>query len=139
MPKNDARAVSYYRLACKGGYATGCNNLGVMHETGRGHRRRDMRAAVKHYRHACKLGETAACVNAGAILVQGRGKVTAAPKEAARLFAHACEKRRAEACFNLASLTKKGLGVARDEAKARRLKQRACELGLPRACRELSR
>ncbi|MCA9557441.1 MAG: SEL1-like repeat protein, partial [Myxococcales bacterium] len=46
----------------------------------------------------------------------------------------ACEAGHAVACADLATMHGRGDGVPRDEAKARGLMQRACDLGLPVAC-----
>ncbi len=68
VAKDDYKAVELYRKSCNSGNAKGCNNLGVMYETGKGGLPVDYKKAIKLYRKACNMGIASACTNLGNLL-----------------------------------------------------------------------
>jgi TPR repeat protein len=73
-------------------------------------------------------GEPARCYQ------QGLAAERVQPARAAEDFAAACEGGLAQGCHRLGQLYARGRGVARDDARAKQLAQRACELGSTAAC-----
>jgi hypothetical protein len=57
LPKDDAKAVSWYRKAVDAGDGRGMANLGGMYEDGRGGLPKDDAQAVSWYRKAALLGD----------------------------------------------------------------------------------
>ena len=62
VPRNDAEAVKWYRLAAEQGHANAQNNLGVMYSEGRGVQR-NFAWAVYYQAHAARQGNTIAANN----------------------------------------------------------------------------
>ncbi|MCC6647886.1 MAG: sel1 repeat family protein [Polyangiaceae bacterium] len=102
-----AEASRYYRLACGGAYAPGCNNLGWLYMLGRGVRRDPplsmalFARAYDAHRTACLRGEVEGCVLAGDLAREGRAG-DATPADALALFARGCGLGHAPACRRMA-------------------------------------
>jgi TPR repeat protein len=77
---------------------------------------------------ACDAGVMLACSNLG-MLVEN-----ANPAKGARLFRKACDGGEALACWNLALMTDAGVGVKKDPVTAKALRERACKMGVAKAC-----
>jgi len=60
--------------------------------------------------------------------------VTIDVKQAFTYFERACDRDGSLACFNLAEMYFEGTGVAKDEAKATLLMEKACKLGNGSGC-----
>jgi uncharacterized protein len=125
-------AARLWSVACDGGDALGCFNLGVMHQDGIG-MDADPVEAARLYRQACEGGHAAGCFNLGLMHENGLG-MDADPVEAARLYRQACEGGYAGGCSNLGLLHEKGLGMDADPVEAARLYRQACEMGFQPAC-----
>jgi TPR repeat protein len=74
----------------------GCNNLGVMYESGEGVEK-DAAQAVFFYRKACDGGHMLGCVYEGMMYSSGQG-VVKDEALAAGLYQKACDGGNAEAC-----------------------------------------
>jgi TPR repeat protein len=72
VPKDDAEAVRWYRLAADQGYANAQYNLGVMYVNGTGLLKDDTEA-VRWYRLAADQGNANAQYNLGVMHANGRG------------------------------------------------------------------
>lgn len=126
-------AVPFYRRACDGGNAGGCNNLGYATEKGYG-TTKDLAAALRLYQHSCQKGDAVACKNVGVFYENGRG----IPKDYARAllnYRRACDKNHMAGCNNLGYMLEKGKGVPADEAGAVRLYVQACEGNHAKGCK----
>ncbi len=137
---------------CNSGSGWACNELGILISE---IRLDDVQAAVQAFERSCELGFSAACANAdiratGAGALQHRaprpadyfvvlreGKGSLPDRTPLALYKRACTQGWADGCHNVAMLYQRGDGTARDEARAREYLERACELGLTQACREL--
>lgn len=84
----------------------------------------------------CVDGHFDDCMTAGRALEQ-RNESSAS--YAAELYRYACEEGYAAACRGLASLYQRGLGIARDEARARILYEESCAGGYAPACTTLAK
>lgn len=99
-------AARFYRLACGGAYAPGCNNLGWLYMLGRGVKKDPplsmalFARAYDGYRTACLRGEVEGCVLAGDLAREGRAG-DAAPAEAVSLYDRACRLGHRAACDRL--------------------------------------
>jgi TPR repeat protein len=83
----------------------------------------------------CVEGHLDECVTAGKQLEQ-RGAIGAG--YASELYRYACDQGHAPACRGLGSLYERGVGVERDEGRARGLHVQACEGGDAPACTVLA-
>lgn len=90
-------AVRLYTLSCiTGGQSLGCNNLGVMQESGWG-TALDSKVARTSYAFACRHGEGAACSNLAVLRREGKG----GPKDrdyGTELFRLACKLKHEASC-----------------------------------------
>jgi TPR repeat protein len=99
-------ASGFYRRACDGNYAPGCNNLGWLYLRGRGVPRDESQAmflfmtAYDAARLACAHGDASGCLMAGEMLYEGRG-VPADEDGALAFFRQACSQGEARACDRL--------------------------------------
>jgi TPR repeat protein len=135
--KDPAQAQRAFKTACDGRLGIGCDNLAELYEVGEGVAK-DLDHALRLYKQACDLDESEdtadACELAGNMLQADGGRRD--PKLAASYYAKACE-RTASRCFGLAISYVKGVGVAKDLAKARELYRRACDAGDADSCNNL--
>ncbi|MEO1470008.1 MAG: tetratricopeptide repeat protein, partial [Pseudomonadota bacterium] len=130
-----AEAARLFRVACDGGNALGCTNLGFQHVRGLGVAA-DAGAAARLYRQGCDGGHAAGCTNLGVLHRHGLG-VAADAGAAARLFRQGCDGGNARGCTNLGYLHEQGLGVAADAGAAARLFRQGCNGGHARGCTNL--
>ena len=128
VPKNDAEAARWYRLAAEQGYAPAQTNLGLMYDEGRG-MSQDHTEAARWYRLAAEQGDAWAQFNLGVTLGEGHG-VPRNAAEAVRWYRLAAEQGHATAQNNLGSSYDRGEGVPQDSAEALRWYRLAAEQGL---------
>jgi TPR repeat protein len=102
-----AIASGFYRRACDGNYAPGCNNLAWLYLRGRGVPH-DLpqamflfMAAFDSAKLACMRGDASGCLLAGEILYEGRG-MPADEQGALAFFRTACERGDSQGCAALA-------------------------------------
>jgi len=62
VKQNSFQAVEFYRKGCDGRSPMGCNNLGVLHEYGKGVKQSDANA-FNYYEMACDLKNAKGCEN----------------------------------------------------------------------------
>jgi hypothetical protein len=60
VPRDPLKAASYFEIACTGGVATACSNLGLMHHSGDG-LPRDVQKGLSYLQRSCDLGYGNAC------------------------------------------------------------------------------
>lgn len=112
VPKSDAEAIKWYRIAAAKGYAPAQNNLGFMYAEGRGVPRDDAEA-VKWYKRAAAQKYPPAETGLGMMYVAGRG-VKQSDFEALALYSSAANQGYGQAKANLAAMFGEGRGVRRD-------------------------
>jgi TPR repeat protein len=112
VPKSDAEALKWYRIAAAMGYAPAQNNLGFMYAEGRGVPRDDAEA-VKWYKRAAAQKYPPAETGLGMMYAAGRG-VKQSDFEALALYSSAANQGYGQAKANLAAMFGDGRGVARD-------------------------
>ena len=127
VPKDDAEAVRWYRLAAEQGLAAAQFGLGLMYANGKGVPKDDAEA-VRWYRLAAEQGYAAAQSNLGLMYANGEG-VPEDDAEAARWVRLAAEQGTATAQLNLGLMYASGEGVPKDDAEAMRWYRLAAEQG----------
>ena len=128
VPRDAAWAAGAYKRACDLGEAVGCTHFGVLLMQGTGVKR-DEAAATEALGRGCELDDARGCA-----LVALNHLRAGRYRDAADASQRACDGGQALACANLATMYGRGEGLHRDEARARKLLTRACELGLKAAC-----
>lgn len=121
-------------LACKGGEAVACFNLGFRAESGSVTANKEL--AAGYYRRACDMNFAEACYYLGTLVRYGDG----VPKDedAGRdLYEKACVGGYARACSAVGSLYETGSGAAQDTEKALNYYRQACDSGFARGCTNL--
>jgi hypothetical protein len=128
----DPKAVALYHRACDAGNASGCSNLGIMYQKGRGVAQ-DFGQALALYQRACDSGTASGCTNLGLMYANGDGVAQDAGRAVA-LYQRACDAGSAVGCTYLGFMHKSGRGVAQDDGRAVALFQRACDARASLGC-----
>jgi len=126
-PPDNKTAVKWYTLAAKKGFADAQNDLGVMHEQGRGIKQ-NYKGAVKWYTLAAKQGVAISQHNLAVMYEKGRG-VKQNYKTAIKWYTLAAKQRLVDSQNNLGVIYEKGLGVAKNNIVAVKWYTLAAEKG----------
>jgi TPR repeat protein len=129
VARDDARATTLYVAACDGGDSSGCYNVGLMYEKGRGVDA-DLATAAAAYEEGCHGESRKACTNLGFLYDHGHG-VAASDARAAAFYeqgcrADACGPSDATGCLDLGRMHRDGRGVPRDDVRAASLFTAVC-------------
>lgn len=116
VPKNDAEAVKWYRLAAAQGHAKAQYNLGAMYDFGQGVAQNKTEAA-KWYRLAAAQRNAEAQNSLGALYSNGHG-VVQDYAEAVKWYKLAAAEGYSGAHHNLGTMYRDGQGVVRDYVRA---------------------
>jgi TPR repeat protein len=103
VAKDPAEAERLLGLACDGGIAESCFDLGLFHDRGEGVTK-DATRAVARYRQACDLGSAVGCNNLGVAYQRGEGGVPVDVARARELYQQACDAGYELGCRNLRAL-----------------------------------
>ena len=110
--QDDFKANEFYKKACDGGYAEGCNSLGIAYLFGMGVRQDDLKAnefygkANVLLKKTCDNGVAMDCYSLGVAYITGGG-VKQDDLKAKELYGKACDGGVAEACREYAILNKR--------------------------------
>lgn len=85
-----------FSIACDADYASGCTNLGKMHEMGLG-THKDAQKAVWFYQEACMMHDAESCAQLGSLYESGRG-VLQDKALASRHYKNGCDSGDARSC-----------------------------------------
>ena len=133
--RSDVDALRQYRAGCERGDAMGCNNAGILLRDGLG-TEADEAEALRLFKGACRADYWVGCDAFGRI-VMGHGLEHSSAQEARAELNRAClEGEEVLACVTLAEWAR---GLEDDEAAARVLYSRACNLDDVPACVEFAR
>lgn len=139
VEKSAPNARHYYQIACDGGDARACGDLGRMLALGQGGKQ-DKEAAEALLTKTCNARAEdggRACGHLGVMLVHRGTEVSRA--EGGRLLERACAQGDGLSCDRLGGfLAVGGKGFVKDEPRAVELLERACSIGA-RACDEARR
>ncbi len=151
IKRDPQNAFRHYKIACDGGDPDGCVAMGLALRDGRGIPR-DYKRAKRILNRACEGGEPSGCSALGEMYHKGQGPEIQEmdPKErglvAVQLYQRSAAGDWPDGYRNLASLYTDGLILARDDAKARELYNKALkryqvlcdDSGVGRACHEVA-
>jgi len=126
VPKDDAKAVEWYRAAAKAGDASAMFSLAMFAFQGRGGIARS--EAVRLLEQAAQKGHTVASYDLALLYMQGQD-VEPDFKRAASLLQAASDKGNPEAQYALAGMYKEGRGVPKDLEKSALLLAKASIAG----------
>jgi len=146
IPKGDAGRRMYFEKRCKEGHAGMCGELGLMWERGWGGDK-DKAKANEYYKMGCDsavlascsalgieltpqkeleildkkcaAGSAFACNNQGHLLLGADGLVPADPAKARLVLEKGCAAAYGASCRGLAQIWGTGVGVTKDESKAK--------------------
>jgi TPR repeat protein len=127
----------HFRIACEGGHARACFNLGVMLRDGIGGGT-DLADARWRFSRACAFGSAAGCYSYGNMAMEAQGGERN-DRDAREAHERACSEGLNQACNSLAILIEAGRGGNADPARARELYQTACNAGEKSACGNLAK
>lgn len=136
VPKNDEKAVEWWRMAAEQGHARAQRNLGVCYENGYGVSE-DKSEAVIWYTKAAEQGNADAQCNLGYCYQNAIG-VLKDKLEAVKLYTKAAEQGNVYAQYNLGFCYCNGIGVPEDKSKAEEWYKKAAEQGYADAYYELA-
>jgi len=125
-------ALRLLAVACDGGVAKGCGNLGWLYQNGKGVSPDLARAAVLFHK-GCDGDAWGACFLLGAMLENGNG-VARDQGHAVALYRRACDGGDGRGCTNLGFDLGSGNGVPKDAAQAVVLLRKGCDIGVGRGC-----
>ena len=126
MPRNEAKALEYYRKAANHGNPMAQNNLASLYASGTGGVQQDQAEARKWLRKAAEQGAALAQDNLGLMLLQANGA------EAAQWFEKSAAQGFLAAQLHLGNLYYNGgSGIEKDYAKAAKWMRKAAEQKSP--------
>lgn len=131
-PQDDARALELFRVACKGGHAAACVDVGYHIEMGRG-TPVDLANAAAYYQRGCDGGNQIGCANLAFMFENGRG-VTADLAIARELYRGACDGGNGRGCTSLGYMLENGSGVEVDLTRSAQLYKQGCGGGNMTGC-----
>ena len=129
---NFNEAARLFNLACEGGHARACYDIGAMIASGKVAAKQPEMAA-KFYERACKMGDKLGCYALAYANQTGVGAV----KDEARayeLYKNACELGLAKGCNEAGYMSERGTGVQTDVKAAVKFYEKACKMGLEIGC-----
>ncbi len=121
-----AGASRSYQLGCEYGSWAACNLLGAEREAAA------PIEAVELYGKACEGGHGVACYNLARMVVAGHAALPV--EDVVKLYGVGCEAGEQAACVDLGVHLLTGHGIARDELRAAKVFQDACESDQPKGC-----
>jgi TPR repeat protein len=131
VPKDIALATQFHRRACDKGSSLGCYNLGAILEW-ETRPKKNPRAAPL-FQRACSDGEPIACYHLGLWYVSNEAPVKN-PALAVQYQLRACDGEHGEACTTVGFAYEDGVGVPKDEARARAYYSKGCQRNSSVAC-----
>ncbi len=106
MPRDSARAFSFYSRACDGGFLRACGDVGVAYLRNEA-TPRDMPQVLQALGQGCEAENAGACVALGLLSRHGvEGVVPQNPEKALGFFQRACQLEQKVGCENAAALTR---------------------------------
>ncbi len=129
VPRDEARAMTSYREACRIGSGAACGELGRILSPEA--ERRDEALALLE--RGCALDDPQACLLYASALAMG----TLAPRDDARatpIYEKACHLGSALGCYNTGLMYNEGRGVPVDDDRAFRAYAEGCSMGSSTAC-----
>lgn len=129
--KNYEKAYSIFQKSCKLKNPSGCYNLAVMYDLGKGIKKENEKA-IELYEMSCKNGIINGCFNLGVIYDKGN-IVQKNMKKAIDYYSIACEKGNYRSCYNIAVVYLNS--KEKDYHKARIYFEKACNDLYKKGCK----
>lgn len=125
-------AARLFNLACEGGHARACYDMGAMIASGKVVAMQP-EAAAKFYERACKMGDK---LGSYALAYAHQTGVGVAKDEARayELYKNACELGLAKGCNEAGYMSERGTGVQTDVKAAAKFYEKACKMRLDIGC-----
>ena len=127
-----SEAARLFNLACEGGHARACYDIGAMIASGKVAAMQP-EAAVKFYERAYKMGDKLGCYALAYAHQTGVGAVKDESR-AYELYKNACELGLAKGCNEAGFMSERGTGVQTDVKAAVKFYEKACKMGLDVGC-----
>nr|WP_315018022.1 tetratricopeptide repeat protein [uncultured Campylobacter sp.] len=125
-------AARLFNLACEGGYARACYDMGAMIASGKVVAMQP-ETAVKFYERAYKMGDKLGSYALAYAHQTGAG-VAKDEALAYELYKNACELGLAKGCNEAGYMSERGMGVQADVKAAAKFYEKACKMGLEVGC-----
>jgi TIR domain/Sel1 repeat len=135
VPKDEAEALKWYRLAAENGYPAAQYHMGTLYSKGRGVQQ-DETEATAWFRKAAERGDAQAQVVLAARYLAGQG-IEKDAAAAAQWFHEAADQGNAQAQTSLGFMYADGRGVPEDDAQALKWWREAARQGEPMAQKQL--
>ncbi|MFC2428075.1 MAG: tetratricopeptide repeat protein [Campylobacter sp.] len=125
-------AARLFNLACEGGHARACYDMGAMIASGKVAAKQP-ETAVKFYERAYKMGDK---LGSYALAYAHQTGVGVAKDEARayELYKNACELGLAKGCNEAGYMSERGAGMQIDVKAAAKFYEKACKMGLDVGC-----
>lgn len=127
-----SEAARLFNLACEGGHARACYDIGAMIASGKVAAKQPGTAA-KFYERACKMGDKLGCYALAYACQTGAG-IAKDEARAYELYKNACELGLAKGCNEAGYMSERGTGVNADVKAAIKFYEKACKMGLEVGC-----
>lgn len=121
-PEDKVESFNYQVKACDAGYPGGCFLAGLAltdDTTKENPIPTDFEKGVGYLTRACELGSSSGCFFASGLYFEGRGSIGKDIKKSFELGVKACDLGSPHACSNVALMYRRGVGVQKDEKKAK--------------------
>ncbi len=116
------KAIRYYEIGCKNGYAPSCMKIGQMYHYGKGIKK-NLSKAAKAYKRVMGIDPALGYYLLGTLEYS---KKNGSNETALEYYTLACDKGSAEACSKLAYFNKSGINVEKDIQKSMAYREKAC-------------
>lgn len=133
VTKDEARGAALFEKGCIGGDAQACYSLAICAQKGLGVEQNSNRATTL-YEQACLGGYEKGCETAAASYLSKREVRPEDAKQAVRLFERGCTGGNAKSCHAAGLMYTRGVGVEKDDGRAKKLFSEACKAGNADSC-----
>ena len=128
MNKDLKTAIELYDKACTDGSMSGCNNAGLVWQSGFRGQPANFEQAARYFKKSCAGGLKNGCFNLSGMYLQGKGTILKDMQKALEYSVRSCELGHPWGCSNASRIYRLGDGVTKDEEKAKDYKSRAKKL-----------
>jgi TPR repeat protein len=153
-----SKGLGFLDKACTLGHSSGCYRAGSTLELGAAGVEKDLARAREYYEKGCgakkvgslpvmanSLGQAGSCSRLGMMVAatakndSDRSKAESLQRLGREYFARGCDSGTPQDCYVLGGMYEGGEGAPRDRQRAHELFERACNLGIKRACQAAER
>ena len=128
VEKSPTESFKYFNKACDLGYASGCHNAALIHESGDLVKEKRFVNAANLLEKGCELNDVPSCQLLSTYFISGKEGVEKDMKKAFNFAKKACDGGHMYACANLSIMYRRGDGVDKNMVLALQNKERAQQL-----------